>query len=143
MSSKLMDVEVGGEQTQCVPPLLKHWKLATTDFCRYEGEATDVQPHKKSGGQFGSVETTTDITETEEYKKQHAEAGERKAANMRYGQAISEEGFGGVTTGQQGSAQQSGTGSTATAADDTARSEETRAASGYGGEKDMNQDIGA
>lgn len=113
------------------------------DLVRYEGEATDVQPHKKSGGQFGDAETTTDITETKEYKAQHAEAGGRKAENMRYGQAISEQGVAGFTTGQQGSVQQSKTGSTATGSDSTASSDETRAASGYGGDKDMSQDIGA
>lgn len=40
-------------------------------------------------------------------EKEKQERGERTASNIRYGQAISEQGFGGQTEGMEGIAQQS------------------------------------
>jgi hypothetical protein len=57
---------------------------------------------------------------------------------MRYGQAISEQGVGGMTTGQQGSAGQSYGHSEGNV--DKAKA---RTAAGYGGDRDMDRNVGA
>ena len=49
---------------------------------------------------MGSVETTTNPSETPEGKQQQTERGEKTAENIRYGQGISE---GGTTQGLDGS----------------------------------------
>lgn len=64
---------------------------------------------------------------------QRAEDGAKTAEKIRYGQSLSENGMGGQTTGL-GEADSSG-------ADETAASE--RQKSGYGGDKDMDRNIGA
>ena len=61
--------------------------------------ASSDQP-SKSSGQLGS--STPSAPDPEASQKR--EAGERKAANIRYGQGISEGGMGGTTTGQSGEA---------------------------------------
>jgi hypothetical protein len=105
--------------------------------------ATHVQPHKKSGGQLGQAETTEDPSKTHAHTQEHHEKGEHKAENMRYGQAISEQGVGGMTTGQHGSAQQEDSRSSAGAIDETMDAAKARTAGGYGGEKDMDRNVGA
>jgi len=124
MSSNLMDTEPGGEQTQ------------------YEGEHTHVQPHKKSGGQLGTPSTTVDPSKTDEAIAQSQKKGEQTASNIRYGQGISEGGVGGHTTGQSGEARKEGYGRVE---DQTAEvdADEQRRAAGYGGQKDMDREIGA
>ncbi|KAK4635931.1 hypothetical protein CLAFUW4_02068 [Fulvia fulva] len=130
MSSNLMDTEKGGEQTQ------------------YEGEYTDVQPHKKSGGQLGETATMTDPSQTDAAKQQAAARGERTAENIRYGQTISEGGMSGFTTGQQGGATQGGYGQVQGSAKDGGEgdgdsAESQRRKAGYGGESDHNREVGA
>jgi hypothetical protein len=58
------------------------------------------------------------------------ERGEKTAENIRYGQALSEHGFGGETTGNSGSAQQSGFGGTEAVPTESSQS---RREQGYGG----------
>ncbi|EME48954.1 hypothetical protein DOTSEDRAFT_121502, partial [Dothistroma septosporum NZE10] len=111
---------------------------------RYEGEHTDVEPHKKSGGQLGEIATTTDPSKTDAAKQQAAQRGEQTAENIRYGQTISEGGMSGFTTGQQGSATQGGYGQVqgnAEESDGDAASQRRKA--GYGGDNDHNREVGA
>jgi hypothetical protein len=150
MSSNLMDTEIGGEQTQYAIPHNKHThkhfskktKTNTTPLSRYESEHTDTVPHKKSGGQLGQAETSVDV-QPDAAAKQKAERGEKTAENIRYGQAISESGVGGFTTGSEGSAAQEGVGRQQKQEQDSADAVQSRKAEGYGGEKDMDREIGA
>jgi len=121
-----MEIEIGGEQTQ------------------YESEHTDTIPHKKSGGQMGQAETAVDV-QPEAAAQQKAERGEKTAENIRYGQALSESGVGGFTSTSSGSAAQEGAGrqSQSQQEQDSADAVQSRKAEGYGGEKDMNREIGA
>lgn len=125
---------------------------------QYTAINTVTVPHKKSGGQFGSEfyppifsipqpalptptdpETSVDsVPEVEAAKK--AEDGEKKAEKIRYGQSLSENGMGGQTTGL-GQANSGSAGSKAQDVDEAAKNE--RIQSGYGGDKDMDRDIGA
>jgi hypothetical protein len=73
--------------------------------------------------------------------EQKAAKGEKTAKNIRYGQAISEQGVGGFTSGSLGSAAQEGVGKQQE--QDSADAVQSRKAEGYGGEKDMNREIGA
>ncbi|MCJ1251003.1 hypothetical protein MMC30_008234 [Trapelia coarctata] len=90
MSSSMMDTAPGGENTQ------------------YESTNTFQKPHNKDGGQMGEQETKTDSTSSEQQQAK-SEKGANTAENIRYGEAISEHGFGGETTGNSGEANQ-GTG---------------------------------
>jgi hypothetical protein len=84
-------------------------------------------------------ETSVDsVPEVEAAKK--AEEGEKTAEKIRYGQSLSENGMGGQTTGL-GQANSSSAGSKAQDVDEDAKNE--RIKSGYGGDKDMDRDIGA
>ncbi|KAF1345519.1 hypothetical protein BDV97DRAFT_50040 [Delphinella strobiligena] len=121
MSSGLMDTEVGGENTQ------------------YESIKTVTNPSKKSGGQF-EPETTLDASPTAERAKKAAE-GEAKAEKIRYGQAISESGFGGMTTTSGGSGVSGVVGAGSVGGEGGA--EETRKESGYEGDREMDTEIGA
>ncbi|KAK6430213.1 hypothetical protein LTR95_013634 [Oleoguttula sp. CCFEE 5521] len=117
MSSGLMSTEPGGEQTQ------------------YEAEHNDVLPSSKSSGQLGaSQEHTKPGNESVVADQQKAERGEKTAENIRYGQKLSEEGFGGVTTGQEGGA---GVGKGEGGSDG-----EARAKMGYSGGKGSGEEIG-
>jgi len=80
-NTKLMDTEPGGENSQ------------------YESTATFTKPHSKSEGQFGDS-TPTEASQVSQ--KEKAERGEKTAENVRYGEAISEHGFGGETVGNEG-----------------------------------------
>ncbi|KAK4917915.1 hypothetical protein LTR66_016909 [Elasticomyces elasticus] len=117
MSSNLMDTEIGGEQTQ------------------YEGYKGLNDEHKKSGGQMGTPTSTPKDTSSAS-----AERGAQTAENIRYGQAVSEQGVGGFTTGSDGvAAQESGSGG-AGGVDEEAK--ESRVQQGYGGEGDMDRTVG-
>jgi len=126
MSSNLMETSAGGEQTQ------------------YEAEATDVQPPKQSTGQMGDPQNTTteDASKTSERAQQDAEKGEQKAENIRYGQTISEGGMGGMTSNQTGEAGQEGFGRMEDKSGNSDGAAERRV-EGYGGDRDMNREIGA
>jgi len=124
MSSNLMRTEAGGEQTQ------------------YEGEATHTQPHKKSGGQLGEPETTTDPSQTAEGQQARAERAARTTENIRYGQTLSEGGMGGKTTDASGEAAQEGYGRLEDQPGDSDAAQ-SRKVQGYGGERDMNREVGA
>ena len=75
--------------------------------------------------------------------KEKTERGEQTAENIRYGQGISESGVGGFTTTSSGSAAQEGYGRQQQQQQDEADTVQSRKAEGYGGEKDMNREIGA
>ena len=84
-------------------------------------------------------ETSVDSVPEVEAAK-NAEAGEKTAEKIRYGQSLSENGMGGQTTGS-GQANSGDAGSKAQEETEDAVSE--RQKSGYGGDKDMDRDIGA
>lgn len=109
---------------------------------RYESEHNDVIPQKKSGGQMGAPETAVDF-QPKAAANEKAQRGEKTAENIRYGQSISESGVGGFTTTSSGSAAQEGYGRQQDKASDTADAAASRKAEGYGGEKDMDREIGA
>ncbi|KAK5175191.1 uncharacterized protein LTR77_000328 [Saxophila tyrrhenica] len=129
MSSGLMDTEKG--VTHNTDP-------------RYEGKNTELTPHSKSTGQLGqaSDKTTLDPSKTAEGAQQQAERGEKTAENIRYGQTISEGGMGGQTSVQQGEAEKEGYGRLGDKAEEGDAKQERRE-QGYGGEKDMDREIGA
>ncbi|PVH83708.1 hypothetical protein DL98DRAFT_585176 [Cadophora sp. DSE1049] len=91
-NTKLMDTEPGGENTQ---------QLVT---CRYESQDTFTKSPKKSTGQFGATEPAEDNEADVHRASQKAARGEKTAENIRFGEAISEHGFGGETLGNTGSA---------------------------------------
>jgi len=113
MSSNLMDTEPGGESTQ------------------YESINTSNTPHAKQGGQMGEPQTEVDSKSSEQQQEKN-ERGEKTAENIRYGEAISEHGFGGETTGNSGQANQ-GTGFGSTEfRDNSEDATKTRKDQGYG-----------
>ncbi|KAG9205234.1 hypothetical protein G6514_008811 [Epicoccum nigrum] len=130
MTSNLMDTEKGGEQTQ------------------YEGEHTDMMPHKQEAGQLGASAvqggSTSQPTSSSEIKQDSKKTDEpntvgiSKADKIRYGQSIQEGGVGGKTGAEGGLA--AGGADEPTADGDAA---EQRRQQGYGGETDMRRDVGA
>ncbi|GAM84614.1 hypothetical protein ANO11243_026100 [Dothideomycetidae sp. 11243] len=121
-SSGLIDAEKGGDST----------------FDQYTSQSSslgDSAPTSK--GQLGSASKSADTTDPAA-----EERGERTAANIRYGQGISEGGMGGTTTGNDGSAgTDSGYGRTERRDEDD--SSVGREGQGYGGEEEMRSDVGA
>ncbi|MCJ1392459.1 Replication factor C (RF-C) subunit [Xylographa bjoerkii] len=78
------------------------------------------------------VEAETSLDAVPSVQQQEkAERGEKTAENIRYGEAISEHGFGGETTGNSGQANQGGYGST-DAQEETEDAAKTREQQGYG-----------
>ncbi|KAF5872865.1 uncharacterized protein Bfra_008141 [Botrytis fragariae] len=77
--TKLMDTERGGENTQ------------------YESQNIFTQSPAKDQGTFG--DSTGPSEATLQKAAEHKARGERTAENIRYGEAISEHGFGGETVG--------------------------------------------
>jgi len=75
MSSKLMDTSPGGENTQ------------------YESIKTVTKEHSKENGQFSSTSTDRNTNQDSTTSARGAQTAE----NVRYGQAMSEQGFGGFT----------------------------------------------
>ncbi|KAH9865087.1 hypothetical protein IAQ61_009033 [Plenodomus lingam] len=122
MSSRLMNTEPGGEQTQ------------------YEGVHTFVEPHAKQADPSEGTAETTDKKATDEPNTQ----GVTRADKIRYGQSIQEGGMGGKTTSSTGEAVQAG-GYRGTKAvdeqDDSAAVQ--RRQQGYGGREDMDRNVGA
>ncbi|CAG8958330.1 hypothetical protein HYFRA_00000686 [Hymenoscyphus fraxineus] len=117
-NTKMMDTEAGGEQTQ------------------YEGAQTtqtaQLPGHIKYTGQFNATPRTPEKDDAfETLKKQR---GEKTAENIRFGQAISQQGFGGKIVGNMGSAEKAsaygGVKDDGNAEKDTQR---TRKEMGYGG----------
>lgn len=82
---------------------------------------------------MGEAQTSVDV-QPDAAAKEKAERGEKTAENIRYGQGISETGMGGFTTTSSGGADKVG---------DAADAAQSRKAEGYGGEKDMDREIGA
>ncbi|APA11842.1 hypothetical protein sscle_08g066120 [Sclerotinia sclerotiorum 1980 UF-70] len=78
-NTKLMDTERGGENTQ------------------YESQNTFTQSHAKDQGTFGDSTGPTEATLQK--NAEHKARGEQTAENIRFGEAISEHGFGGETVG--------------------------------------------
>lgn len=109
MSSNLMDTEPGGETTQ------------------YQSIQTVTKPPAKESGQMNK-QAQVDSPKLSQSEK---ERGERTAENIRYGQSISENGFGGQTTGNSGSTVQDGYGSAKVPESDDAI-DQTRRMQGYG-----------
>ncbi|TKA81102.1 hypothetical protein B0A49_00397 [Cryomyces minteri] len=126
MSSGLMDTEAGGEGTQ------------------YESIQTVTEPHKKSSGQLGGAEPHTAAPPSDASVPTEGGAGnargDRTAENIRYGQNTSESGMGGMTTTSSGGPDQAGA---AEGQGQGPGAAETRAESGYGGERDMDRTVGA
>ncbi|KAM0806316.1 hypothetical protein BDR22DRAFT_828448 [Usnea florida] len=112
MSSGLMDTEAGGENSQ------------------YESIKTVTNPHSKQGGQMGEEEAEVDAVNSQQ-QQQKAQRGEKIAENVRYGQKISEEGMGGMTTEAGRNANQGGFGAT-DAQEGTDSAEDSRQEQGYG-----------
>ncbi|KAH8758652.1 hypothetical protein F5882DRAFT_306823 [Hyaloscypha sp. PMI_1271] len=81
----MMDTEPGGENTQ------------------YESANTSTKPHAKSQGQFPDPNPDEAKRQLDQQKQ---ERGEQTAENLRYGEAISEHGFGGETIGNTGETSQ-------------------------------------
>ncbi|MCJ1472075.1 hypothetical protein MMC13_000721 [Lambiella insularis] len=108
----MMDTAPGGENTQ------------------YESIDTQQKPHAKQGGQMGEPQSSEDsVSEVQQQEK--SKRGKKTAENARYGEAISEHGFGGETTGNSGEANQGGYGVT-DIQDDADSAEKTREEQGYG-----------
>ncbi|KAI7083450.1 hypothetical protein KC356_g7538 [Hortaea werneckii] len=128
MSSNLMETEAGGETQQ------------------YEGDLGLKDPHKKSGGQLGHPQTTTDPSNTPEGAQTAAARTERNMENIRYGQTLSETGgVGGMTQGQQGIGEKDGFGGAVgerVSGDKSLDAAQERKEQGYGGSNDMNREIG-
>jgi len=125
MSSNLMDTAPGGESSQ------------------YESIQTVTKPHSKQEGQLGKPATEVDAT-TSQQQQDNSERGERTAENIRYGQSISEGGMGGQTVGNGGSAgQEGGYGRTEALSQGGNDAKESRGEQGYGGDNDMDREIGA
>ena len=116
--------------------------IGLTVIFRYESEYTDVVPNRKSGGQLGEPQTSIDSNPVADAEQKQAR-GEKTAENIRYGQTISEEGMGGQTTTSTGQASQEGYGRAAGSTEDNIDATQERREQGYGGEKDMNREIGA
>ena len=85
----------------------------------------------RSGGQFGNAETATD-SKPEEQAQQNTES-----------QSLSEGGMGGMTTKSEGGADQAGYGQMKDQSSDTVDPSQDRVAEGYGGDKDVSNEIGA
>ncbi|EKD12806.1 uncharacterized protein L3040_006961 [Drepanopeziza brunnea f. sp. 'multigermtubi'] len=113
-NTKLMDTEPGGENTQ------------------YESQATFMKSPKKSTGQFGNADAGEPNEADCQAAAEKAQRGEKTAENIRYGQAISEHGFGGETV-MGGSGAPVGEGQDSAAA----ATEQARRAQGYGGGSDV------
>ncbi|KAF2219549.1 hypothetical protein BDZ85DRAFT_304685 [Elsinoe ampelina] len=170
MSQNLMDTEPGGESDQSVPshpipfapiiPLPSSSPPTTPPFIsppntivRYSSINTINKPHATSTGQLSTAPSdpssapshSLDPTQT----KPHHERGEQTAANIRYGQAISEQGMGGKTTTLSGEAGQEGGygGTSGKGVAGTGREgegeERERGKQGYAGGREMRGDIGA
>ncbi|KAF2428764.1 hypothetical protein EJ08DRAFT_698989 [Tothia fuscella] len=108
-NSGLMDTDVGGENTQ------------------YESIKTVTNPPSQQGGQLSS-ETGTNTKDTPS-----KERGDQTAENVRYGQAMSEQGVGGFTSPDQNSG----------SAGEGKESKVGRKEMGYDAGKEMNRNIGA
>ncbi|KAI9885980.1 MAG: hypothetical protein M1823_002202 [Watsoniomyces obsoletus] len=79
---------------------------------RYESIKTFTEPHAKQQGQLGGDSSGTQVANSVKDLKTPEEQqarGEQTAENIRYGQAISEEGMGGQTTGLGGAADEKST----------------------------------
>lgn len=118
----------------CLPPLYRIDPCHNMSF-RYEGNLGIADPHKKSGGQLGSASTTPDPSQTAEAAQARKERGEKTAENIRYGQAISEQGgMGGMTANTDG---------TADKVETPGNADHERKTAGYGEGNDMDKSIGA
>ncbi|KAF2760477.1 hypothetical protein EJ05DRAFT_509007 [Pseudovirgaria hyperparasitica] len=135
MTSNLMTTEPGGEQTQ------------------YEAQHTTQDPPTREPGQMGTSTTTNDEqTRPETRKTDPSVATNTKVAKseaMRFGQAMSEEGVGGMTTVERnaGSAGvEGGFGDNKGRARDTttssSSSEQSRREAGYDASNEQSREIG-
>lgn len=128
------------------PVTLKKTKTNTAINRRYEGDLGLKDPHKKSGGQLGTPQTTTDPANTPEGAQAAAARTERNMENIRYGQTLSETGgVGGMTQGQQGTGEKDGFGGAVGerfSGDKSLDAVQERKGQGYGGSNDMNREIG-
>jgi len=109
-----METEPGGEQSQ------------------YESIKTFTEPHAKQPSTFGDGGKPAGHVDNQKQDEKR-ERGEKTADNIRYGESISEHGFGGETTGVSGEANQEsgyGTGTSTKLEEDEAA--KTRREQGYG-----------
>ncbi|KAI9826180.1 MAG: hypothetical protein M1819_007436 [Sarea resinae] len=81
MSSNLMETSPGGQNTQ------------------YESIKTVTEEPAKQEGTMGKADTASNDTTSspEQLKQDDPQRGEKTAENIRYGQAVSESGMGGMT----------------------------------------------
>ena len=96
-----------------------------------------MKPHSKGSGQLSADGSSTDVADSAQDLKNDPSRGERTAANMRYGQGISEQGT--APSEIQREATDAGV--------DAGRQEDTPAQSrreqGYYGSNEVKKDIGA
>ncbi|KAF4550132.1 Hypothetical protein D9617_18g033230 [Elsinoe fawcettii] len=144
MSKDLMSTAPGGESDQSDPfPLPPVPAPVLTINTRYSSIDTFNKPHATSTGQLSQA--PSDSSEAPSHSldpsqtKEHQERGEQTAANIRYGQAISEQGMGGQTTTSSGSVGKEGHGGVK---DEGAGAEGGRVQQGYS-ERGEGDDIGA
>ncbi|KAI9865576.1 MAG: hypothetical protein M1824_002317 [Vezdaea acicularis] len=88
-ASNLMDTELGGESTQ------------------YESIKTVDQPPASQTGQLGAKPAQKSEAQSQR-EAEKEEKGEQVAEKIRYGQTMSEHGFGGETTTNEGRAETGG-----------------------------------
>lgn len=75
---------------------------------RYEGAKIFTQPPTKQVGQIGASSESANSKVDSQASQDKSERGEKTAENVRFGEAISEHGFGGETTSSSGQAHQAG-----------------------------------
>ncbi|KAI9758329.1 MAG: Replication factor C (RF-C) subunit [Lichina confinis] len=101
---------------------------------RYESIKTVTVPAAKDRGQLGGSAPGTAVADSAadlQTEDQKRERGEQTAENIRYGQAISEQGMGGETKDVEGSASSQGFGTVKADVPDI-NAEQSRRAQGYG-----------
>ncbi|KAF9738159.1 hypothetical protein PMIN06_005204 [Paraphaeosphaeria minitans] len=127
MSDQLMDTSPGGEGGQ------------------YEGNLGYVNPVPKQSGQLGDASTGTQMADKVHASKSTGpnSQGVTPGEKMRYGQTIQEGGGGGGKTSAEGRANsEGGLGGTQRSDEVEGDAAQQRRAQGYGGDKDMDRNIG-
>ncbi|KAK7192515.1 hypothetical protein DPSP01_008819 [Paraphaeosphaeria sporulosa] len=127
MSDQLMDTSPGGEGGQ------------------YEGNLGYMDPVAKLSGQLGAVSKGTQLADKVHESKSTGpnSQGVTPAEKMRYGQTIQESGGGGGKTTAKGHASSEGRfGGTERSDELEDDAAQQRRVQGYGGDKDMDRNIG-
>ncbi|KAJ4356355.1 uncharacterized protein N0V89_004387 [Didymosphaeria variabile] len=127
MSKNLMTTEPGGESQQ------------------YEGSMGYIEPHSKQAGQLGDPSTTDQPRDPVNKSASSGPntQGVTPAEKMRYGQTIQESGGGAGKTDVQGQANSEGGFGETKRLGEEGDAVQQRRAQGYGGDMDMDRNIGA